>query len=157
MCSLLYMGLQIYLYNLLYHSSLRIAHMQYLPQAVSAVVCTQVYHTVACRPVYEQCAESGQEHYLMCSKVGRHTAQPPAVQGEGHSHPTLIAPDPQDPTCHTGCADLPYIRLHAHCTSKPSTVTSGNTFLHVGQTLKYNCQQHLIKNKQIYSGNLLFQ
>lgn len=70
----------------------------------------------------------------MCSKVGRHAAQPPAVQSEGHGHPTLVAPDPQYPTCHTGCADLPYVCLHAHCTFKLSTVTSDNIFLHVGNT-----------------------
>lgn len=49
----------------------------------------------------------------MSSKVGRHTTQPPPIQGERDSHPTLVAPDPQDPTCHTGCADLPNVRLQA--------------------------------------------
>ena len=70
---------------------------------------------------------SGQQQYLMSSKVGRHTAQSPAEKGEGDGHPTLVTPNPQNPTCHTGCADLPHIGLHDHRTFNHTIMHSDNT------------------------------
>ena len=104
-----------------------------------------VHHSSVAGKFVSNVATSGQEQYLMSSEVGRHTAQSPAEKGEGDGHPTLVTPNPQNPTCHTGCADLPHVGLHDHRTFNHTIMGSDNTPYQTKMSLLEalgSCPQH---------------